>query len=110
GSAGLVHVWDQVVRMRGDEFLNPAPMAGQVGAISFLALCVQGLFFAGSPYAGEGWTAQRYMAARNELHAVMGQVLNGILALVVRLIPFILVGLAAAAMDSRSSVTAPAAL
>jgi Na+/proline symporter len=107
---GLSHVWDRIVVMRGDEFLNPAPLAGQVGAISLIALCLQGLFFAGSPYAGEGWTAQRYMAAKNEFHAVMGQVLNGVLALVVRLVPFILIGLAAAAMYSRESVVVPAEL
>jgi len=85
-------------------------MAGNIGPLSLVALCLQGLFFAGSPYAGEGWTAQRYMAAKNEFHAVMGQVLNGVLALVVRLVPFILIGLAAAAIASPSSVAVPAEL
>jgi Na+/proline symporter len=109
-AGGLAHAWDQIIVLRGQDFLNPSPVAGNIGAISMAALCVQGLFFAGSPYAGEGWTAQRYMAAKNEFHAVMGQVLNGVLALVVRLIPFILIGLAAAALYKPSSVTVPAEL
>jgi Na+/proline symporter len=107
---GVSHVWDQIAITRGHDFLNPMPMAGNIGVISLIALCLQGLFFAGSPYAGEGWTAQRYMAAKNEFHAVMGQVLNGVLALVVRLIPFILIGLAAAALYSPQSIPVPAEL
>jgi len=109
-AGGLTHVWHQITVTRGHDFLNPMPLAGNIGPISLIALCLQGLFFAGSPYAGEGWTAQRYMAARNEFHAVMGQVLNGVLALVVRLIPFILLGLAAAALNTHSLVTVPAEL
>ena len=66
-SGGLSHAWDRIMARRGHEFLNPMPIAGNIGLISLLALCLQGLFFAGSPYAGEGWTAQRYMAAKNEL-------------------------------------------
>ena len=109
-SGGLKTVLAHVVATRGHDFLSPWPVAGHIGSISIIALCLQGLFFAGSPYAGEGWTAQRYMAAKNELHAVIGQVLNGILALVVRLIPFILIGLAAAALYAPSSVPVPAEL
>jgi SSS family solute:Na+ symporter len=109
-SGGLALAWDRIVATRGHEFLNPMPMAGNIGPISLAALCLQGLFFAGSPYAGEGWTAQRYMAAKNEFHAVMGQVLNGVLALVVRLVPFILIGLAAAALYAPSAVAVPAEL
>jgi SSS family solute:Na+ symporter len=109
-AGGVAHAWDRIIALRGRDFLNPSPMAGNIGAISLAALCVQGLFFAGSPYAGEGWTAQRYMAAKNEFHAVMGQVLNGVLALVVRLIPFILIGLAAAVLYTPSSVAVPAEL
>jgi SSS family solute:Na+ symporter len=109
-AGGLARAWDQIIALRGHDFLNPSPAAGNIGAISLAALCLQGLFFAGSPYAGEGWTAQRYMAAKNEFHAVMGQVLNGVLALVVRLIPFILIGLAAAALYTPSSVAVPAEL
>jgi SSS family solute:Na+ symporter len=109
-SGGLARAWNQIIATRGHDFLNPWPTAGNIGPISLVALCLQGLFFAGSPYAGEGWTAQRYMAARNEFHAVMGQVFNGVLALAVRLIPFILIGLAAAALYAPSSVAVPAEL
>jgi Na+/proline symporter len=109
-SGGLKAALDHILAVRGHDFLSPWPIAGNLGPISILALCLQGLFFAGSPYAGEGWTAQRYMAAKNEFHAVIGQVLNGVLALVVRLIPFILIGLAAAALYSPSSIQVPAEL
>lgn len=109
-TGGLKNVLEHIDVARGHDFLNPWPVAGNIGLISMLALCLQGLFFAGSPYAGEGWTAQRYMAAKNEFHAVIGQVLNGTLALVIRLIPFILIGLAAATVYTRSSVPVPAEL
>jgi SSS family solute:Na+ symporter len=107
---GLAHAWNRIVATRGSDFLSPMPMAGNIGFISLIALCLQGLFFAGSPVAGEGWTAQRYMAARNEFHAVMGQVLNGVLALVIRLVPFIFIGLAAAAMYAPAGIDVPAEL
>src|SRR5262249_19760207 len=104
------NVLEHIVTARGQDFLNPWPVAGHIGPISMVALCLQGLFFAGSPYAGEGWTAQRYMAAKNDFHAVICQVLNGTVALVIRLIPFILIGLAAGALYTRSSVPVPAEL
>ncbi|MGH7441854.1 MAG: sodium:solute symporter family transporter, partial [bacterium] len=59
---------------------------------------------------GEGWTAQRYMAAKNEFHAVLGQIANGVLALVVRLIPFVLIGLVAASLYVPQAVAVPAQL
>ena len=71
---------------------------------------MQGLFFAGSPFAGEGWTAQRAMSARNENHAVLGQMLNCVLSLVVRIIPAVMIGLAVVALYPRDQVDVPAAL
>lgn len=109
-AGGIGHVWQRIDAMRGGGFLQPLPWGGPLNAISIVALCIQGLFFAGSPFAGEGWTAQRYMAAKNEFHAVLGQMLNGVLAIIVRLIPFILIGLAAAAMYPVSKVAVPASL
>jgi SSS family solute:Na+ symporter len=53
------------------------------------------VFFAGSPTAGEGSTAQRFMAARNERHAMAGQLFNCLLALSLRILPLIGVGLVA---------------
>lgn len=65
------------------------------GSLAMLALL--GLFLAGSPCAGEGWTAQRCLAARDERHAVLGQMLNSILSLVVRMIPLLPLGILAIA-------------
>ncbi|MBI3693278.1 MAG: sodium:solute symporter [Acidobacteria bacterium] len=109
-AGGFETVWSKIAALSGEHFLDPLPWGGKLTAISVLALCVQGLFFAGSPYAGEGWTAQRYMAARSERHAVLGQMFNGFLALVVRLIPFVLIGLAAAALHAPESAAVPAQL
>jgi solute:Na+ symporter, SSS family len=109
-AGGIEQVWGRIDAMRGHDFLQPLPWGGVLTPISLVALCIQGLFFAGSPFAGEGWTAQRYMAARNEFHAILGQMFNGVLALIVRLIPFILIGLAAAATLPVSKVPVPAAM
>jgi solute:Na+ symporter, SSS family len=109
-AGGMEHVWARIAVVRGGHFLASSPFAGSITLMSALALCVQGLFFAGSPFAGEGWTAQRFMAARNEWHAIAGQIANGVLALVIRVVPFILIALAAAALYPVSSVAVPAAL
>lgn len=109
-AGGLTVAWRHISEARGMHFLNPFPGGDALAPMTLIALCLQGMFFAGSPFAGEGWTAQRYMAARNEVHAILGQVLNGVLALVVRLIPFILLGIAAAALYPVATVKAPAAL
>jgi len=107
-AGGIERVWQRIDVMRGHDFLQPLPWGGVLTPISLVALCIQGLFFAGSPFAGEGWTAQRYMAARSEFHAILGQMFNGVLALIVRLIPFILIGLAAAATLPVDKVPVPA--
>lgn len=109
-AGGMRHAWSRIAAMRGGRFLRALPWGDHLAGISIVALCLQGLFFAGSPYAGEGWTAQRYMAAKNELHAVLGQIANGVLALVVRLIPFILIGLVAASIYAPQAVAVPAQL
>jgi SSS family solute:Na+ symporter len=109
-AGGMSAVWHRIEILRGHQFLQPLPWGGSLTPISLIALCVQGLFFAGSPFAGEGWTAQRYMAARNETHAILGQILNGVLALIVRLVPFILIGLAASAMFPVSTINVPASM
>jgi SSS family solute:Na+ symporter len=109
--AGGAHaVLVRLAAVRGENFLAALPSGSELGAITVLALCVQGLFFAGSPFAGEGWTAQRFMAARDERHAVLGQVANGVLALTIRLVPFIVIAFAAAALLQPSQVPVPATL
>jgi SSS family solute:Na+ symporter len=109
-AGGIHQVWTRIEATRGQHFLTALPSGGSLTSVSLIALCVQGLFFAGSPFAGEGWTAQRFMAAKNEWHAVVGQITNGILALIVRLIPFLLIALAAAALYLPSQVPVPGAL
>ncbi len=109
-AGGFAPVWAAIEAKRGADFLSPWPIGATLTGTTVVALSLQGLFFAGSPFAGEGWTAQRYMAARNERHAVTGQIFNAALALVVRLVPFILLGLAAAAMYSPQTIEAPAEL
>jgi Na+/proline symporter len=109
-AGGWSHVFAQIAAFRGPRFLGPLPSGSSLTGITLLTLCVQGLFFAGSPFAGEGWTAQRFMAARNERHAILGQMANGVLALAVRLVPFIVIALAAAALFPANTVPVPAAL
>lgn len=109
-AGGMHAVLARVTAIRGAGFLSSLPSGSSLHAGTVLALCLQGLFFAGSPFAGEGWTAQRFMAARNERHAILGQISNGVLALTIRLIPFIVIALAAAALLSPAQVPVPATL
>ena len=83
---------------------SPAP---GLDALTITAFIVQGLFFAASPTGGEGFTAQRFMAARNEFHAQVGQIFNTILTLIVRVVPFLFLGLAAAALYPQGSLAEP---
>lgn len=109
-SGGMHATLTRLQAIRGTEFLSALPGGKTITAATLIALVLQGLFFAGSPFAGEGWTAQRFMAARDERHAVLGQMSNGVLALVVRLIPFIVIAFGAAAIVPLASATAPATL
>jgi solute:Na+ symporter, SSS family len=69
-----------------------------VDGMTLVALCLIGLFLAGSPCAGEGWTAQRCLAAKDERHAVLGQMFNCVLTLVIRMLPLLPLGVLAIAM------------
>ncbi len=69
-----------------------------VDPLTLIALALIGLFLTGSPCAGEGWTAQRCLAARDERHAIFGQMFNSILSLVVRMIPLLPLGVLAIAL------------
>lgn len=100
---GLGHVYALVDHNRGAGFFKAIPPGGDFTAPTIFALVMQGLFFAASPAGGEGFTAQKFMAARNEFHAQVGQLFNAVLSLVVRVIPFIFLGIiGAAAFPSRS--------
>lgn len=74
------------------DVLQQVPPTSLIPLLTVGMLVVQGLFFAGSPTAGEGWTAQRFLAAKNERHAMAGQLFNSFLALSLRTIPLIGLG------------------
>lgn len=77
------------------DVLQQVPPTPLIPVLTLAMLVVQGLFFAGSPTAGEGMTAQRFMAARDERHAMAGQLFNSFLALSLRTIPLIGLGVIA---------------
>ncbi len=77
------------------EALQQMPPTLSIDALTLLVLFLQGWFFAGSPTAGEGMTAQRFMAARSEGHALGGQLFNAFLALSLRTAPLIGLGIVA---------------
>jgi SSS family solute:Na+ symporter len=90
--------WPAIVaraRVFRPESLEQFPPTGLIPALTVAMLVLQGLFFAGSPTAGEGMTAQRFMGARNERHAMGGQLFNSFLALSLRTIPLIGLGVIA---------------
>ncbi len=89
----LQHV--QTIRPSG---LVQNPPSPAIDVLTLVTLFVQGWFFAGSPTAGEGMTAQRFMAARNERHAIGGQLFNSFLALSFRTLPLIGLGVVAMAL------------
>jgi solute:Na+ symporter, SSS family len=97
---GWAHVLGQIAATR-PEALSPLPPvhaatpSNSIELATIVILVLQGIFFAGSPTAGEGSTAQRFMAARNEAHAMAGQLFNCFLALVFRVLPLIGMGLVA---------------
>lgn len=95
---GLSMVYHQVTAQRGIDFFQAIPPHGEIAGMTLLFLIIQGLFFASSPAAGEGYTAQRFMAAKNEFHAQTGQMFNALITLIVRVIPFLFIGLIAAAV------------
>jgi solute:Na+ symporter, SSS family len=93
--------------------LAQTPPTASIDVLTLVVLFLQGWFFAGSPTAGEGMTAQRFMAARNERHAVGGQLFNAFLALSFRTLPLIGLGIVAMSLfwtsDLQKNVgTAPA--
>lgn len=77
------------------EALQQFPPTSLIPAMTVAILVLQGLFFAGSPTAGEGMTAQRFMGAKDERHAMGGQLFNSFLALSLRTIPLIGLGVIA---------------
>ena len=117
-AGGMEAVRMGIVEVRGADFLKLLPPGGRadpvlgnhpIDMVTLLVLVLQGLFFAGSPFAGEGFTAQRTLAAKDERHAVGGQMLNCVLSLVVRMIPLVPLGMVAVVMYPKD-FEAPAQL
>ncbi len=102
---GLEHVHQLIALNRNStDFFRVIPPVPGLGPLTMMALAVQGLFFAASPTGGEGFTAQRFMAARNEFHAQIGQLANTVLTLIVRVVPFLFMGMIAAALFRPAAV------
>lgn len=101
---GLGHVYAAALHNSGPSFFKATPPGGDFTIPTIIALALQGLFFAASPAGGEGFTAQKFMAAKNEFHAQVGQMFNAFLSLVVRVIPFFLLGIIAAAVFPHGSI------
>ncbi|MGH8024039.1 MAG: sodium:solute symporter family transporter [Limisphaerales bacterium] len=97
---GWAHILAHIAAVRPEALTQVPPVRSAVpensiGLLTVLILLLQGVFFAGSPTAGEGSTAQRFMSARNERHAMAGQLFNCFLALSFRILPLIGIGLVA---------------
>ncbi len=111
GAGGMENVYHTIEATRGavgtEAFFRVIPPADGLGGLTVLAFVVQGLFFAASPTGGEGFTAQRFMAARNEFHAQVGQLFNALLTLIIRVVPFLFLGLIAAALYTPGTVAEP---
>ena len=111
GAGGMDQVYQTIETTRAaggaETIFRVIPPAEGLGGLTVLAFVVQGLFFAASPTGGEGFTAQRFMAARNEFHAQVGQLFNALLTLIVRVVPFLILGLIAAALYAPGSVAEP---
>ena len=101
---GLAHIYANVQHNYGSAFFHATPPGGDFTGLTILALLLQGLFFAASPAGGEGFTAQKFMAAKNEFHAQVGQLFNALLSLVVRVIPFFFLGIIAASIFPHGAV------
>jgi Na+/proline symporter len=89
---GWEHILDQVSTVR-EGALSLHSVSHKTTPMTLLVFFILGLFFAGSPTAGEGMTAQRFMAAKNERHAIGGQLFNAFIALSLRIIPLVGLGI-----------------
>ena len=94
---GYEQIVARVAEVRPEALIESPPAPG-IGLLTLAALVLQGFFFAGSPTAGEGMTAQRFMAAKSERHAMAGQLFNAFLALTFRTLPLIGLGLIATSL------------
>lgn len=73
--------------------LSLNPVSDITPPLTLLMFVIMGFFFAGSPTAGEGMSAQRFMAAKNEKHALGGQLFSIFISLSLRIIPLLGLGI-----------------
>ncbi len=107
---GMEAVYAGIRALRGEaaaDFFNVIPPTPSLTGLTLFAFVIQGLFFAASPTGGEGFTAQRFMAAKNEFHAQVGQLFNALLTLIVRVLPFIFLGMVGAALFAPDTIAEP---
>jgi solute:Na+ symporter, SSS family len=107
---GMDNVYQAIETTRGADaasFFRVLPPVKDLDTLTIVAFMVQGLFFAASPTGGEGFTAQRFMAARNEFHAQVGQLFNALLTLILRVVPFLFLGMIAAAIYAPGTISEP---
>lgn len=110
GVGGMEGIYSGVETLRADtvqDFFNVLPPTDSLTGITIFAFIIQGMFFAASPTGGEGFTAQRFMAAKNEFHAQIGQLFNTALTLIIRVVPFIFTGLVGAAIFAPDTIGEP---
>lgn len=91
-NGGWNNILSHVEAIRSDS-LSLNPVSEKTPPLTLLMFVILGLFFAGSPSAGEGMTAQRFMAARNEQNALGGQLFSSFISLCLRIIPLIGLGI-----------------
>jgi solute:Na+ symporter, SSS family len=103
---GLGSIYARAHQVGGHAFFQATLPGGPFTKLTVLALILQGLFFASSPTGGEGFTAQKFMAAKNEFHAQVGQLFSSVLSLVVRVIPFVFMGVIALVVFPHRDVPA----
>lgn len=95
---GWANIIDQARQMR-PESMELMPIDSNFFPLgSFIMFIILGFFFAGSPTAGEGMTAQRFLAAKNERHAIGGQLFNAFISLSLRIVPLIGLGIMSIAL------------
>jgi len=99
--------WDAILAKAAEirpETLSLSPVSSVTPPLTLLMFVILGLFFAGSPTAGEGMTAQRFMAAKSEKHALGGQFFSAFISLSVRIIPLVGMGIICITMFATSDM------
>ena len=91
-NGGWAAILGKVSELR-PEALSLSPVSDITPPLTIMMFVILGLFFAGSPSAGEGMTAQRFMAARNEGHALGGQLFSTFISLCLRIVPLVGLGI-----------------